>query len=106
VAKRPDFILPLCLLGFSGLLFVILSIASPKAAANGLRKSGHFLALCSICIASLCFWFLTAPDPRFLGSDLRISAVVSFGDRLGIDGRQSRIFADRGRSNSLTWIRD
>ena len=68
VAKRPDFILPLCLLGFSGLLFVILFIASPKAAANGLRKSGHFLALCSICIASLCFWFLTAPDPRFLGA--------------------------------------
>jgi hypothetical protein len=68
VAKRLDFILPLSLLGLSGLLLVILFIVSPKAAANGLRKSSDFIALASVCIASLCFWFLTAPDPRFLGA--------------------------------------
>jgi hypothetical protein len=68
VTVRPDFVLGLCLLGFAALLIVFLFAASPSGTLKSLRSCSDFLALLGVCTAAFCFWFFTAPDPRFLGA--------------------------------------
>jgi hypothetical protein len=68
IMGRPDFILMLCLSGFAGLLLTILFVMSPEGTMKGLRRCNHFFSLGMVCTAAFCFWFLTAPDPRFLGA--------------------------------------
>jgi len=79
VMRRPDFILCLYLLGFSVFLLVILCIRSPSETLKRVSRSSHFLALALVCTASICFWFFTAPDPRFLGAILSLLALSVLG---------------------------
>jgi len=52
---------------------------SPNETAKRLRKCGHFSALGGVCIAALCFWFLSAPDPRFLGAVFPLLSLCLLG---------------------------
>jgi hypothetical protein len=79
VMGRPDSILGLCLLGFAALLLVILCIRSLRETMKRVCRSSHFLALAATCTASVAFWFLSAPDPRFLGANLSLLALSVLG---------------------------
>ena len=79
VTGRPDVITALYLLGFAALLLVVLIVMSPNETAKRLRKCGHFSALGGVCIAALCFWFLSAPDPRFLGAVFPLLSLCLLG---------------------------
>jgi hypothetical protein len=87
---RPDFILALSFLGFAGLLLVILFVASPNRAMKGLRRCSHFLALAGVCTAAFCFWFFTAPDPRFLGAIFMLLPLCLLGIALEVTESDSR----------------
>lgn len=52
--------------------------------ANGLRKCVDFVSLSAVCAASICFWFLTSPDPRFLGAIFALLSVSLFGIALEV----------------------
>src|SRR5262249_38007639 len=86
VIERPDFIFAFCLFGFAGLLLIFLSLKVPKAMATCLRRSADFVSLATVCAASICFWFLTAPDPRFLGAVFALLSVSLFGIALEVMG--------------------
>jgi hypothetical protein len=47
-------------------LLIIFSLKAPKAMTGGRRRCADFVSLGAVCAASICFWFLTSPDPRFL----------------------------------------
>jgi hypothetical protein len=84
VAERPDFIFTSCLFGFAGLVLIIAWLKAPKATANGLRRCADFVSLATVCAASICFWFLTSPDPRFLGAIFALLSVSLLGIALEV----------------------
>jgi hypothetical protein len=84
VAERPDFIFASSLLGFAGLLLIFFSLKAPKTMANGLRRCADFMSLSIVCAASICFWFLTSPDPRFLGAIFALLSMSLFGIALEV----------------------
>lgn len=52
--------------------------------ANGLRRCADFVSLGTVCAASICFWFLTSPDPRFLGAIFALLSVSLLGIALEV----------------------
>jgi len=98
VAERPDFIFTSCLLGFAGLLLIFFSLQAPKAMVNGLRRCAAFVSLGIVCAASICFWFLTSPDPRFLGATFALLSVSLFGIALEV------VESDLGFSLAVTMV--
>jgi len=52
--------------------------------ANGLRRCADFVSLGTVCAASICFWFLTSPDPRFLGPIFALLSMSLFGIALEV----------------------
>ncbi len=84
VAERPDFLFSSCLFGFAGLVLIIAWLKAPKAMANGLRRCADFVSLGTVCAASICFWFLTSPDPRFLGAIFALLSVSLLGIALEV----------------------
>ena len=79
IAGRPDFVFTSCLFGFASLLLVIFWLKAPKAMTNALRRCTDFVSLGAVCVASIFFWFLTSPDPRFLGAIFALLSVSLFG---------------------------
>jgi hypothetical protein len=79
VVARPDFILCLSVLGFSLFLLLIFCIRNPAKTITRIVAGKPFPALCLVYAASTAFWFLTAPDPRFLGAILALLALSSVG---------------------------
>ena len=84
VTERPDFIFTSCLFGLAGLLLIIFLLKTPKAVANGICRCADFVSLGTVCAASICFWFLTSPDPRFLGAIFGLLSLSLFGIALRV----------------------
>jgi hypothetical protein len=65
-------------------LLIIFSLKAPKAMTDGRRRCADFVSLGAVCAASICFWFLTSPDPRFLGAIFALLSVSLFGIALEV----------------------
>jgi hypothetical protein len=69
ILDRPDTIAAFGLMSFSLIYFVLARKASPRRTNSAI---GSISVILGIGLCSLIFWFLSAPDPRFLGAVLWI----------------------------------
>jgi len=67
IADRPDTIAPLGLISVTLVYFVLARKVFPRPASSAI---GSISVILGIGLFSLAFWFLSAPDPRFLGAAL------------------------------------
>jgi hypothetical protein len=81
ITDRPDTVAAFGLMSFSLIYFVLARKAAPRRKNSAI---GSVSVILSIGLCSLIFWFLSAPDPRFLGAVLWIVLLGVVG--LVLDG--------------------
>ena len=84
-ADRPDTVAAFSLMSVTLMYFVLAPKASPRRAGSAI---GPLSVILGIGLCSLIFWFLSAPDPRFLGAVLWIVVLGVVGlvfDRVSIE---------------------